>query len=659
MIHYRLPDGKELSFAQAVNGAAIAAAIGPGLAAAALAIMVDGEMRDLNLLVEQDGAQIAIITATSPESLPLLRHDCAHVLAQAVQELFPDTKITFGPATSDGFYYDFARPQSFTPEDFATIEQKMTAIIAADKPFVREIWSRDQAVNFFRQQGEDFKAEHVANIPSSEPLTIYRQGDWLDLCRGPHAPSVGRLKKGAFKLMKLSGAYWRGDKNKAPLQRIYGTWFPSPKELESHLTQLAEAEKRDHRKLGKQLELFHFQEEAVGSVFWHPKGYQIWKVIEQYIRQKQEQHGYREIKTPQLVDKTLWEKSGHWEKFRDNMFLASVAHISNNDAADKQPDGGEAESVLALKPMNCPCHVQVFKQGIKSYRDLPLRLAEFGSCHRYEPSGALHGLMRVRAFTQDDAHIFCREDDIVGECQRFSELLFSVYKDFGFTDIAIKFSDRPANRAGDDNIWDKAEGALTTAITALKRDYQQNPGEGAFYGPKLEYVLRDSIGRDWQCGTFQVDFVMPERLDATYIDEQGQRQRPVMLHRAILGSFERFIGIVIEHHAGRLPFWLAPVQVVVAPITSDLDDYATKVCAELRRAGIRADSDLRTEKINSKIRDHSLAFVPTIAVIGKKEQQDNSLSLRHLGVEQQETLPLKKAIEIFLNRSIIKPLPQH
>ncbi|MDI9314289.1 MAG: threonine--tRNA ligase [Hydrotalea sp.] len=648
MIHYYLPDGKELAFDQPVNGAAIAAKIGPGLAKAAVAIKVDGVAQDMAAAVAKDKAKVEILTlpsagAASPEVLALLRHDCAHVMAEAVQSLFPGTRVTFGPSTDDGFYYDFATSKSLSTDDFPAIEKKMAEIMAAGKPFIREEWSRDQAVAFFTKRGEDFKAAWVKEIPSDEALSIYRQGagadDWLDLCRGPHAPSTAYLAKGGFKLMKLSGAYWRGDANNAPLQRIYGTWFPSKKELENYLNQLAEAEKRDHRKIGKQLELFHFQEEAVGSVFWHDKGYQLWQVVEKYIRDKQRANGYKEIKTPQLVDKKLWVASGHWEKFGSAMFVADVAH---------------EETSFALKPMNCPCHVQVFKQGIKSYRDLPLRLAEFGACHRYEPSGALHGLMRVRAFTQDDAHIFCEEKDIVEECKNFSKLLFEVYRDFGFTDIAIKFSDRPDNRAGDDAVWDRAESALQTAVKSTGKDFTVNKGEGAFYGPKLEYVLKDSLGRDWQCGTFQVDFILPERLDALYTDSDGKRQRPVMIHRAILGSFERFIGILIEQHAGRLPFWLAPVQVVVVAITSDVNDYALAVLQQLRDAGIRAEADCRGEKINAKIRDHSLQYVPVIAVVGKEEEKNQSLALRLLGSTDNEVLPLKKSIEKFQNLAIMK-----
>ncbi|MGI9461915.1 MAG: threonine--tRNA ligase [Alphaproteobacteria bacterium] len=642
MFDYYLPDGKKLTFVAPANGSDIAKKIGEGLAKAAIAIKIDGVAQDLFLPIDKNGAKVEIITmasaSESPEALAILRHDCAHVMAEAVQRLFPKTKITFGPATDDGFYYDFATSDSLSTDDFLAIEKTMTDIIIDNQNFIREEWQRKDAVQYFHDMGENFKAEWVNEIAGDEPITIYRQGQWLDLCRGPHAPSTGYLANGAFKLMKLSGAYWRGDAKNASLQRIYGTWFPSKKQLEDYLHKLAEAEKRDHRKIGKQLGLFHFQEEAMGSVFWHPKGYQLWQVVEKYIRAKQKVNGYQEIKTPQLVNKKLWEASGHWDIFREQMFVAEVADESTE---------------FALKPMNCPCHVQIFNQGIKSYRDLPLRLSEFGSCHRYEPSGALHGLMRVRAFTQDDAHIFCEEKDIVEECKNFSALLFEVYHDFGFSDIVIKFSDRPKQRAGDDVVWDRSEAALQNAVKALGKTYSINQGEGAFYGPKLEYVLKDSLGREWQCGTFQVDFVLPERLDAYYTDREGTRQRPVMLHRAILGSFERFIGILIEHHAGRLPFWLSPLQVVVVPITSDIDDYAKEVVAMLKQHHIRAVGDYRGEKINAKIRDHSLQYVPIIAVVGKAEQASASVNLRYLGSEKNDNITIKKAIEKFQNLAIM------
>jgi len=621
-----LPDGSVRRFDHAPTGAEIATAIGPGLAKAALAVTVDGTIRDLSAPIARD-ARVAILTRKDEAVLEVIRHDAAHVMAQAVQELYPGTQVTIGPAIDNGFYYDFARKTPFTPDDLAKIEARMQEIVARNEPIVREEWDRLDAIKFFKDKGEHYKAELVEAIPPGEPITVYRQGDWLDLCRGPHLPSTGGVGKG-FKLLKLAGAYWRGDSRNEMLQRIYGTAWRDEKELGAYLHQLEEAEKRDHRRLGREMNLFHIQEEAVGSVFWHPKGWQLYRTIEAYVRRRLEKEGYVEVKTPQLVDRALWEASGHWEKFRDAMFTAET----------------EDERVFALKPMNCPCHVQIFRQGIKSYRDLPLRMAEFGSCHRYEPSGALHGIMRVRAFTQDDAHIFCTEDQITAETQRFCALLMSVYKDFGFTDVRIKFSDRPDVRAGTDATWDKAEGALKDAVAAAGLDYALNPGEGAFYGPKLEFVLRDAIGRDWQCGTLQVDFVLPERLDASYIGEDGARHRPVMLHRAILGSFERFIGILIENYAGRMPLWLAPVQAVVATITSDGDAYAREVRDALDAAGLRAEVDLRNEKISYKVREHSHAKVPAILAVGKREVENRQVALRRLGSHEQETLALEDAI---------------
>ncbi|MBT3398707.1 MAG: threonine--tRNA ligase, partial [Rhodospirillaceae bacterium] len=571
-----LPDGSTRVFDDAVTGAALAADIGPGLAKAALAVRIDGEIRDLARPIEAD-ASVAIITIKDEDALELIRHDAAHVLAEAVQELFPGTQITFGPSTDDGFYYDFHRTEAFSSDDFEAIEKKMEEIVSRNEEIVREVWSREEVRAYFEKQGETFKAEWVGELPDGEDITMYRQGDWVDLCRGPHLPSTGRLPK-AFKLMKLAGAYWRGDAANDQLQRIYGTAWRDEKELKAYLTLIEEAEKRDHRRIGREMDLFHIQEEAIGSVFWHPKGWTLYRACEDYMRTRLDGAGYTEVKTPQLVDRGLWERSGHWEKFREHMFVAEV------DESDPEAHGHEHDHdapstptnrMLALKPMNCPCHVQIFSNsGMKSYRDLPLRMAEFGACHRYEPSGALHGIMRVRAFTQDDAHIFCTEDQIVEETKSFCELLLSVYRDFGFEEVAVKFSDRPEVRAGDDATWDRAEAALMEATEAAGLDFTLNPGEGAFYGPKLEFVLRDAIGRDWQCGTLQVDFVLPERLDASYIDENGDKARPVMLHRAILGSFERFLGILIENHAGRFPLWLAPTQVVVATITNDADDYA-------------------------------------------------------------------------------------
>jgi len=621
-----LPDGSTRRYAGPVTGLQIASDIGPGLAKAALAVKVDGEMRDLLREIPSD-ARVEIVTRDSEDALELLRHDCAHVMAEAVQELYPGTQITFGPAIEDGFYYDFHRDEPFTPDDFEKIEARMREIVDRDEAIVREVRDRADAVALFEKLGERFKAEHVGNLPEGEDISIYRQGDWLDLCTGPHLASTGKLGK-AFKLMKLSGAYWRGDPNNPQLQRIYGTCWRNEKELKAYLARLEEAERRDHRRLGREMNLFHIQEEAVGSIFWHPKGWTLYRTAERYMRRRLEEGGYEEVKTPQLVDRTLWERSGHWEKFREHMFTAEDEH----------------DRTLALKPMNCPGHVQIFRHGLKSYRDLPIRMAEFGSCHRNEPSGALHGLMRVRAFTQDDAHIFCTEDQIVSETETFCELLTSVYRDFGFEDVRVNFSDRPEVRAGDDETWDRAEAALKEATEAAGLAYELNPGEGAFYGPKLEFVLRDAIGRDWQCGTLQVDFVLPERLDASYVGEDGQKHRPVMLHRAILGSFERFLGVLIEHYAGRLPLWLSPVQIAVATITSDADDYARKILKDCAAAGLRAELDIRNEKINYKVREHSLAKVPAIFVVGKREAAEGTVAVRRLGGKDQEVLALEEAI---------------
>ncbi|MDE0779608.1 MAG: threonine--tRNA ligase [Alphaproteobacteria bacterium] len=622
-----LPDGSTRTHARGVTGAAIAADIGPGLAKAALAVKVDGEIRDLARPIEAD-AQLAVITIKDDDALELIRHDAAHVLAEAVQELFPGTQITFGPATDDGFYYDFHREEPFSTEDFENIEKKMEEIVGRDEEIIREVWSQDQVREFFNKQGETFKAEWVDELPRDDEITMYRQGDWIDLCRGPHLPSTGKLPK-AFKLMRVAGAYWRGDSANPQLQRIYGTAWRNEKELKSHLNMIEEAEKRDHRRIGREMDLFHIQEEAVGSVFWHANGWTLYRVAEDYMRARLDDAGYIEVKTPQLVDRALWERSGHWEKFREHMFTI--------DADD--------DRVLAVKPMNCPCHVQIYSHsGMTSYRDLPIRMAEFGSCHRYEPSGALHGIMRVRAFTQDDAHIFCREDQIVAETKAFCELLQSVYRDFGFTEVAVKFSDRPEVRAGDDATWDRAEKALMEATKEAGLDFTLNPGEGAFYGPKLEFILRDAIGRDWQCGTLQVDFVLPERLDASYIDEDGEKARPVMLHRAILGSFERFLGILIENYAGRFPLWLAPVQAVVATITNDADGYAEEVATACRAAGLRVQVDTRNEKINYKVREHSHLHVPAILVVGRREAEEGTVAVRRLGSKDQEVLALADVV---------------
>jgi threonyl-tRNA synthetase len=624
-----LPDGSVRKFPGPVSGAELAKAIGPGLAKAALGLKVNGSAKDLAAVIDRD-AKVAIVTRTSPEALELLRHDAAHVMAEAAKELFPDVQVTFGPATESGFYYDFARDHPFTPEDLAKLEQRMHEIVDRDEAITREVWSRDDAVRFFRSIGEKYKAEWIQEIPPNEEISIYRQGKFVDLCTGPHLPSTGRLGH-AFKVMKVAGAYWRGDAKNQQLQRVYGTAFPDQKQLDAYLHQLEEAEKRDHRRLGRELDLFHQQEEAVGSIFWHPKGWTLFRTIEAYMRRRLEAAGYLEVKTPQLIDRALWEASGHWEKFRQNMFTV------------KDEDAGH-EHVLALKPMNCPGAVQIFRQGLKSYRDLPLRLAEFGSCHRNEPSGALHGIMRVRAFTQDDAHIFCTEDQIEPESVAFCELLRSIYRDFGFEEITVKFADRPDLRAGSDATWDKAEAALKRAAAAAGLPHTRNPGEGTFYGPKLEFVLRDAIGRDWQCGTLQLDFVLPERLDASYIGEDGQRHRPVMLHRAILGSLERFIGILIEQYSGRFPLWLAPVQATVLTITSDADPYAREVAEVAAAAGLRVETDLRNEKITYKVREHSLAKVPALLVVGKREAETRSVAIRRLGGKEQEILALDEAV---------------
>jgi len=627
MVAITLPDGKVRQYDHPVTGLDVAKDIGPGLAKAALAITIDGEMKDLATLIERD-VNLSIITAKSgQEALELLRHDAAHVMAEAVKELYPETQVTIGPSIENGFYYDFARPTPFTPDDLARIEARMAEIVDRDEAITREEWDRDAAVQFFLDAGEKYKAEIIASIPADQKIGLYRQGAFIDLCRGPHLPSTAKLGK-AFKLMKLAGAYWRGDSRNEMLQRIYGTAWFDKKELDAYLHMLEEAEKRDHRRLGREMELFHQQEEAAGSVFWHKKGWTLYRAVESYMRRRLEANNYEEVKTPQLVDFSLWEASGHADKFSESMFT-----IRTQD-----------ERHLAVKPMNCPCHVQIFRQGIKSYRDLPLRMAEFGSCHRYEPSGALHGIMRVRAFTQDDAHIFCTEDQITSETIAFCQLLKEVYTDFGFTDVRVKFSDRPAKRAGSDETWDKAESALLEASKAAGLETVLNPGEGAFYGPKLEFVLRDAIGRDWQCGTLQVDFVLPERLDAAYVAEDGTKKRPVMLHRAILGSFERFLGILIENFAGRFPLWLAPTQVVVATIVSEADDFAREVEAALKAAGIRVELDLRNEKINYKVREHSVAKVPVMLVVGKREAESRQVAMRRLGSQNQEIVALDQAV---------------
>ncbi len=621
-----LPDGSVRHFTAPVTGTAVAGAIGPGLARAALAMKLDGKLVDLATEIARDAA-VTFITRRDPEALELIRHDAAHVLAEAVQALFPGTQVTIGPAIETGFYYDFARNEPFTPEDFPAIEAKMREIIARGAPFQRRVIGREDAIRFFQEKGEKYKAELIQDLPKSETISLYTQGDWVDLCRGPHMRTTSDVGP-AFKLMKVAGAYWRGDHRNAMLSRIYGTAWRDQKELDAYLHQLEEAERRDHRRIGREMDLFHIQEEATGSIFWHPNGWRLYRTAEAYMRRRLDAAGYQEVRTPQLVDRVLWERSGHWEQFREHMFIAQVA---------------DEDKTLALKPMNCPCHVQIFRQGVRSYRELPLRLAEFGACHRYEPSGALHGIMRVRAFTQDDAHIFCSEDQIAPETVRFVALLSSIYRDFGFADFQVKFSDRPAQRVGSDAVWDHAEGALREACATAGVAYTLNPGEGAFYGPKLEFVLRDAIGRDWQCGTLQVDFNMPERLDAEYTAEDGSRRRPVMLHRAILGSFERFLGILIEQYAGRFPLWLAPVQAVVASIVSDAEDYGREVAAALRGAGLAVREDFSNQKINAKVRTHSLAHVPVLAVVGRKEAETRTVALRRLGSPAQEVVSLEAA----------------
>ena len=633
MPNITLPDDSIRSFDGSVDGFELASAIGPGLAKSAMMMIVDGNERDLSFRIEKD-CNVVIVTRKDAVALDLIRHDCAHVMAEAVTELYPETQVTIGPAIENGFYYDFYREKPFTAGDLETIETKMHEIIDRGDLFEREVWARDEAMSHYEKIKEPFKVELIEGIPDDEPISFYRQGNFLDLCRGPHAPSTKHVGH-AFKLMSVAGAYWRGDSSNPMLQRIYGTAWPDEKKLKAYLNMLEEAEKRDHRRLGRELELFHMQEEAVGSVFWHPRGWSLYREIEAHVRRRLEDGNYKEVKTPQLIDRSLWEASGHWDKFRENMFTAD----------------SEDDRTLALKPMNCPGHVQIYKQGLKSYRDLPIRMAEFGSCHRNEPSGALHGIMRVRAFTQDDAHIFCSEDQITSESITFCDLLRKIYKDFGFEDVRVKFSDRPAVRAGDDETWNRAEEALKSACEAAGLETTLNPGEGAFYGPKLEFVLRDAIGRDWQCGTLQVDFVLPERLDANYIASDGSKKRPVMLRRAILGSMERWIGILIEQYAGRFPIWLAPVQAVITTITSDNDDYACKVLEECKKVGLRAAIDTRNEKINYKIREHSNAKIPVILVVGTKEHENETVAMRRLGGKSQEILALDDAVNTLLKES--------
>jgi len=627
----QLPDGSERSFDDAVTGLEIAASIGKTLARDAVSIRVDGKLWDLGREIDH-GASVEIVTRESANGLELIRHDAAHVMAEAVKELWPETQVTIGPAIENGFFYDFARDEAFTEEDLAVIEARMKEIVDRDETIEREVWERDKAVDFFRAQGEFYKAKIIGDIPGDETLTLYRQGDFVDLCRGPHLPSTGKLGK-AFRLTRVSGAYWRGDAGNEMLQRIYGTAWANEKQLRQYLTQLEEAEKRDHRRLGRVMDLFHFQEEAPGAVFWHPHGWSLFQNLIEYMRRRQTEAGYDEVNTPELMDRSLWEKSGHWETFGENMFTSET----------------EDGRIYAIKPMNCPGHVQVFRQGIKSYRDLPYRLSEFGKVHRYEPSGALHGLLRVRGFTQDDAHIFCTPEQITGETIAVCDLILSIYHDFGFDDVRIKFADRPEVRVGDDEIWDKAEAALQAALDSSGLDYTYNPGEGAFYGPKLEFVLRDAIGRDWQCGTHQVDLNLPQRLGATFVGEDGKKHTPVLLHRAMFGSLERFIGILLEHHAGNLPLWLAPLQARVLTITSDTDDYAQQVVARLRQAGITADADLRNEKISYKVREHSVAKVPVLMAVGQREVGEQTVAVRRLGSRQQQVLGLDAAIDVLRN----------
>lgn len=642
-----LPDGSVREYNGPVTGMTLANDIGPGLAKAALVIVVNGEQWDLSREIEED-SNVSIITNRDDEALEILRHDAAHILAEAVKEIWPDTQVTIGPAIENGFYYDFARDKPFTPEDLERIEQRMKEIVERDEEIIRTEMPRDEAVKFFREMGEDYKAEIIASIPSDEPITLYRQGDFIDLCRGPHLPSTKYLGSDTFKLMNVAGAYWRGDSNNEMLQRIYGTAWRNKKELNAYLTRIEEAEKRDHRKLGREMGLFHFQEEAQGSVFWHSKGFRIWIELERYIRARLKEDGYNEVKTPQLMDSKLWEQSGHWGKFRENMFVVPDMVPNAEDEIEVPKDA----RMMALKPMNCPAHIQIFKQGIKSYRDLPIRMSEFGCCHRNEAHGALHGLMRVRQMTQDDAHIFCREDQIIDETKRFLRLFAQVYDDMGLSEIKYKLATRPEMRAGSDETWDLAEKALAEALTASGLEFEYAEGEGAFYGPKLEFHLTDAIGRTWQCGTFQLDYVLPDRLDANYIGQDGERHRPVMLHRAVFGTFERFIGILIEHYAGRFPLWLAPIQVIVTGITSDQDEYVQVVFEKLKAAGLRAEFDLRNEKINYKIREHSHAKVPAIFVAGGREAENNTITVRRLGSNNQETLDLSDAINKLVTESI-------
>ncbi len=632
-ISLTFPDGNKRDYAAGITAAEVASDISTSLGKKAISATVNGAHYDLQWPIDAD-ATIAINTIKDAEpALELVRHDLAHIMARAVQEIWPDVKVTIGPVINNGWYYDFDRKEPFTPEDLGLIEKKMKDIINLRDGVRTEVWERDRAIQHYKDTNEPFKVELIESIPGSEPIRMYWHGEWQDLCRGPHLQHTGQVPADGFKLMHVAGAYWRGDSSREQLQRIYGVAFLNKEQLKAHLTMLEEAAKRDHRKLGREMDLFHMQEEAPGQIFWHPNGWKIYTTLQDYMRRQQERGGYVEVNTPQVVDRKLWEASGHWDKYQENMFIVEV-----------DEEHAREKAINALKPMNCPCHVQVYNQGLKSYRDLPLRMAEFGSCNRYEPSGALHGIMRVRGFTQDDAHIFCREDQIEAETKKFIEFLSKIYRDLGFENFSIKFSDRPEQRAGSDEVWDKSENALRSATEAAGYDFELNPGEGAFYGPKLEFVLTDAIGRDWQCGTLQVDFVLPERLDANYIAEDGQKHRPVMLHRAVLGSFERFIGILIESSAGRLPFWLAPRQVVVAAIVSDANEYCQEVVAALRAKGVRAELDLRNEKINYKVREHSVGKVPVILACGMREVEERSVSVRRLGEKQTSTSSLEEIV---------------
>jgi threonyl-tRNA synthetase len=629
MLKITLPDGNNLDFPKKVTGLEIAKKISKSLAEQAMVISVDGELKDLDYLIEKN-CSIKIFTSKNDEGLETIRHDTAHILAMAVQELFPGTQVTIGPVIENGFYYDFARKEPFTEDDLKKIEEKMKEIVDRDEKTKREVWDRDKAVKHFKSKGELYKAELIESIPQDEEVSIYFHGEWHDLCRGPHLPSTGKIGK-FFKLTKVAGAYWRGDSNNEMLQRIYGTSWASQKDLDGYLKRIEEAEKRDHRKLGREMDLFHFREESPGSVFWHERGWALFQKLIDFMRMKQDIAGYKEINTPEVLDRTLWEKSGHWEKFGSNMYTSTT------------PD----EKVFAIKPMNCPGCIEVFNQGLKSYKDLPLKMSEFGKVHRYEPSGALHGLLRVRAFTQDDAHIFCTEDQITKECLIVTNLILDIYKDLGFENVILKYSDRPSLRVGEDEVWDKAESALLEAVKATKLKYSINKGEGAFYGPKIEFVLRDAIGRDWQCGTLQVDFNLPGRLGATYVDKDGSKKIPVMIHRALFGSLERFIGILIENYAGKFPFWISPLQTVVIPISEEFDDYAIKVSEKIKKASITSIVDLKKNNLNNKIRDHSLAKIPLLLICGKKEVDSNTVTIRRLDSNKQENMELNLFLKTF------------